>query len=196
MRGLCVYCGSSPGRRPLFLAAAREMGRELADQGIGLVYGGGSVGLMGELADTVLAAGGEVVGVIPQFLVDAEVAHTGLTELVVVESMHARKAKMASLADGFAALPGGLGTLEELVEMLTWSQLGLHGKPCGLLDVDGYFDGLLAFLDRAVEEGFVKPVHRGLLLTADAPRELLRRMAAFRHRPAGKWSGRAAASRG
>ncbi len=196
MRRLCVYCGSSPGRRPLFLAAAREMGRELAGQGIGLVYGGGSVGLMGELADTVLAAGGEVVGVIPQFLVDAEVAHTGLTELVVVESMHARKAKMASLADGFAALPGGLGTVEELVEMLTWSQLGLHGKPCGLLAVDGYFDGLLAFLDRAVEEGFVKPVHRGLLLTADAPRELLRRMAAFRHRPAGKWSGRATASRG
>lgn len=187
MQRVCVYCGSSPGRRPVYVAAARAMGRELVQRGLGLVYGGGRVGLMGTLADTVLAEGGEVVGVIPRFLLEAEVAHGGLSELEVVGSMHERKARMEALADGFVALPGGLGTAEELFEMLTWSQLGIHEKPCGLLTVEDYFDGLLAFLDRAVEDGFVKPAHRELLVAADTPGELLRRMAEFRPRPVDKW---------
>src|SRR5512146_1988331 len=148
MRRVCVFCGSSPGSNPIYLEAARAMGRTLAGRGLGLVYGGGSVGLMGALADAALAAGGEVVGVIPRALQLRELAHGRLTTLHVVGSMHERKARMAELSDAFAALPGGMGTLEELAEILTWAQLGLHARPCGVVDVAGYFAPLLAFLDR------------------------------------------------
>ena len=163
---ICVYCGSSPGRSPEHAAAAVELGAALAGRGITLVYGGGNVGLMGILADTVLECGGEVIGVIPAFLLEREVAHDGLTELRVVESMHQRKEMMEDLSDAVVALPGGFGTLDELAEMLTWSQLGLHDKPVVLLDVDGYWSDLLAWCDRAVAEGFLRPRHRALLRTA------------------------------
>jgi uncharacterized protein (TIGR00730 family) len=168
-----VYLGSSPGRLPEFAEAAAATGRLLAEAGIGLVYGGGAVGLMGVLADAALAAGGEVIGVIPAGLFAAEVAHRGLTRLEVVPSMHQRKARMAELADGFAALPGGLGTLEELFEVLTWQQLGLHGKPVMLLDVGGFWDGLLRFVDDLVEVGFVPPASRERLVTATSPADLV-----------------------
>ncbi|MFN3598044.1 MAG: TIGR00730 family Rossman fold protein [Rubricoccaceae bacterium] len=164
---MAVYCGARAGHDPAYAKAARALGTLLARRGLGLVFGGGRIGLMGIVADAVLAAGGEATGVIPQFLIDREVAHEGLTALHVVDSMHARKARMAALAEAFIALPGGLGTLDELAEMLTWAQLGLHAKPCGLLNVRGYFDGLLAFVDHAAREGFVRPDHRRLL-TADA----------------------------
>ena len=154
MRSVCVFCGSNPGRRPEYLAGAADLGRILAARGIRVVYGGAHVGLMGALADAVLAAGGEIVGVIPGLLVDAEVAHPGLSELRVTGSMHERKALMAELADGFIALPGGIGTLEEFAEIVTWAQLGLHAKPTGLLNLLGYYDGLLGFLDHAVAERF------------------------------------------
>ena len=151
LRRLCVFCGASPGRDPAHAALAREVGAALAGRGIGVVYGGGRVGLMGALADGALAAGGEVIGVIPRGLVERELAHEGVTDLRVVESLHERKALMASLSDGFVALPGGLGTLEELAEAMSWAQLDLHDKPCGVLDPTGYFEPLLNFLDRAVE---------------------------------------------
>lgn len=170
---VCVFCGSSPGSDPAFAAAAVELGRVLAEHDLGLVYGGASVGLMGRLADAALAAGGEVIGVIPRALVDLEVAHRGLADLRVVGSMHERKALMAELSDAFIALPGGLGTLDELFEILTWAQLGLHHKPIGLLDVGGYFDPLLAFLDGAVRARFVAPEHRAMLLRAADPVALL-----------------------
>ncbi len=170
---LCVFCGSRPGGRPVFAEQARAFGRLLAARGVGLVYGGGHVGLMGILADAVLAEGGEVRGVIPRALQDRELAHQRLTELHVVETMHQRKALMADLADGFAALPGAFGTGDELFEILTWAQLGLHGKPIGLLNAAGFFDPLLAWIDRAVEEAFLKPQHRDLLLVADEPGRLL-----------------------
>jgi uncharacterized protein (TIGR00730 family) len=173
MRRLCVFCGSSGGGRPAYGDAARRLGGAMARRGLGLVYGGGHVGLMGVLADAVLGAGGEVIGVIPQALVDKELAHGGLTELRVVGTMHQRKALMADLADGFAALPGGFGTADELFEILTWSQLGLHAKPVGLLNVAGFFDPLLAWLDHTVRERFVRPEHRQLLLEADDPERLL-----------------------
>ena len=160
MRSVCVFCGSNPGRRPEYLAGAADLGRVLAARGIRVVYGGAHVGLMGALADAVLAAGGEIVGVIPGLLVDAEVAHPGLSDLRVTGSMHERKALMAELSDGFIALPGGLGTLEEFAEIVTWAQLGLHGKPTGLLNLLGYYDGLLGFLDHATAERFVRPDHR------------------------------------
>ena len=166
LQSVCVFSGSSPGARPSYTETATALGREIAERGLRLVYGGASVGLMGAVADAALAAGGEVVGVIPQHLMDREVAHDGLTELRVTGSMHERKALMADLADGFVALPGGLGTLEELAEILTWSQLGLQSKPCGLLDVDGFFDPLLAFLDHTVTERFVSTEHRALVLAA------------------------------
>lgn len=187
MERLCVFCGSSPGRDPAHAASARALGELLARRGIALVYGGAGVGLMGALADAVLGAGGRVIGVIPRAMVEREVAHTGLTERHVVGSMHERKALMSELADGFAALPGGLGTLEELFEVLTWAQLGLHRKPCGLLDAGGYFDHLVRFLDRAVAEGFLRPEHRRLLVLAGSPEELLEGLG--RHVPpvAGKW---------
>jgi uncharacterized protein (TIGR00730 family) len=160
---LCVFCGSSGGGPAVYAGTARALGAALAAGGVGLVYGGGHVGLMGVLADAVLAAGGTAVGVIPQGLVDRELAHTGLTELHVVATMHERKALMAELSDAFAALPGGCGTADELFEILTWAQLGLHAKPVGLLNVAGFFDPLLAWLDRAVRDGFVRAEHRRLL---------------------------------
>src|SRR5271166_5111645 len=164
MRRLCVFCGSSEGDRPVYVDSARLLGELLAAQRLGLVYGGGHIGLMGILADAVLAAGGEVIGVIPQALVDRELAHSCLSEMHVVASMHERKARMADLSDGFLALPGAYGTADELFEILTWAQLGLHARPIGLLDVDGFFDPLLAWLDRAVREGFLREDHRQLLL--------------------------------
>jgi uncharacterized protein (TIGR00730 family) len=164
LRSICVFCGSSPGHDPRYVTAAADVGERLAERGIQLVYGGGRRGLMGAVADAALAAGGRVVGVIPRGLVDRELAHPGLSELLIVDTLHERKARMAELADGFIALPGGLGTLEELAEVLSWAQLGLHAKPIGLLDVGGYFDPLLAYLDHAVAEGFVADRHRSLLL--------------------------------
>jgi uncharacterized protein (TIGR00730 family) len=184
---ICVFCGASPGNEPRYVAAARDVGEGLATRGIGLVYGGGRVGLMGAVADAALAAGGEVVGVIPRGLQLRELAHEGLTTLHVVGSMHERKARMAELAEGFVALPGGMGTLEELAEILTWAQLGLHARPCGLLDVAGYYDPLVAFLDRAVAEGFVRPDHRRLLVVAQDPDALLDAFAAWQPPSVEKW---------
>lgn len=180
MKRICVFCGSAIGRRAVYADAARTMATALLDRGLGLVYGGGSVGLMGTLADAVLAGGGEVIGVLPKGLARKELAHNGLTELHVVPSMHERKALMASLADGFVALPGGLGTLEEVLEILTWSQLGIHRKPVGLVDVEGYWTGLLGLLRHAVQEGFVRPEYATLVLVEPGPAALLDRFAAWR----------------
>jgi len=179
LRRVCVFCGSKHGARPEYADAARAMGETLAAGGIGLVYGGGRVGLMGVVADAVLDAGGEVIGVIPDHMSDREIAHYGLTDLRIVASMHERKALMYELSDGFVALPGGLGTLEELFEITTWSQLGLHAKPTGLLDVDGFYSPLVAFLDQLVTEGFVHERHRRLLRVATDPVALLELLAAF-----------------
>jgi hypothetical protein len=190
MRRICVYCGSSPGARPGYRQAAEELGRVLAGRGIGLVYGGGNVGLMGAVADAVLAAGGQVTGVIPRALEAREVAHTGLDDLRVVGSMHERKALMADLADAFVALPGGVGTLEELVEVMTWTQLGVHAKPCGLLDAEGFYDHLLAFLDHAVQERFLRAEHRALLVHARSAPELLDAFAAWEPPALDKWIDR------
>jgi uncharacterized protein (TIGR00730 family) len=176
---ICVFCGSSPGARPEYGDAAERLARLLVAEGIGLVYGGGAVGLMGRLADAVLSDGGEAIGVIPEALVAREIGHRGLSDLRVVGSMHERKALMAELADAFVALPGGLGTVEELFEVYTWSQLGLHRKPCALLDVDGYYDGIARFLDHAVEERFLRPEHRELLIVERDPRALLDRLRRF-----------------
>jgi hypothetical protein len=173
MRRICVFAGSSAGVRPEYLATATDLGRVMAARGIELVYGGARVGLMGAVADAVLAAGGRVTGVIPKALVEKEVAHNGLTELHIVTSMHQRKALMADLSDAFIALPGGWGTLDEMFEILTWGQLGLHRKPCGLLNVLGYFDRLLSFLDHTMEEGFVRREYGSLLSVAPAPAPLL-----------------------
>lgn len=180
LRRYCVFCGSSAGRRPLYADAARALGAEFVRRGIGLVYGGGKVGLMGVLADAVLAEGGRVIGVIPHRLRTVELAHEGLTELRVVDSMHARKALMADLSDGFIALPGGLGTFEELLEIATWGQLRLHAKPVGLLNVAGFFDPLLATLDHSVAEGFLRAEHRALLIVRGEIDALLETMAGFR----------------
>jgi uncharacterized protein (TIGR00730 family) len=163
IRSLCVYCGSNPGADPAFTEATRELARRLVARDVRVIYGGGAVGLMGTLADAALAAGGTVIGVIPQALVDREIGHRGLTELRVVGSMHERKALMAELADAFVALPGGIGTLEELIEAYTWSQLGLHAKPLGVLNVNGYYDALAAFLDQAVQSRFLRAEHRAFL---------------------------------
>jgi uncharacterized protein (TIGR00730 family) len=170
---VCVFCGSASGVRPIYAEAAHALGRALAQAKLGLVYGGSSLGLMGILADAVLAMGGEVQGVIPNFMVTREIAHTGLSELHIVDSMHARKAKMTSLADAFIALPGGFGTLDELAEIFTWRQLDLHRKPIGLLNVDGYFDGFIGFIEHAVKEGFVRREHRQLLQVDSEPPRLL-----------------------
>jgi uncharacterized protein (TIGR00730 family) len=180
LRRVCVYCGSTPGTRAGFRRAAADLGHLLATNGVGVVYGGASVGLMGIVADAALAAGGEVIGVIPDKLFGDEVAHEGLTQLHVVGSMHERKALMSQLADAFVALPGGFGTIEEVIEAVTWSQLGLHAKSVGLLDVDGYFDHLLAFLDRAQADGLLKPESRALLLHDDDPGRLLHRLGQVR----------------
>jgi uncharacterized protein (TIGR00730 family) len=187
MRRVCVYAGSNPGNDPAYTDAARALARLLAEREIGLVYGGGKVGLMGVLADTVLAAGGQVIGVMPQALVDREIGHRGLTELRVVDSMHDRKALMADLSDAFVAVPGGIGTLEELIEVYTWSQLGIHDKACGVLNVCGYYDPLAAFLDHAVGEGFLRAQHRAVLSVAADPGELLDRLAAFEPPTVRKW---------
>jgi uncharacterized protein (TIGR00730 family) len=176
MRRICVFCGSSSGSRPSYLAASEQVGRYLAGCGIGVVYGGGNIGLMGALADAALKAGGEVVGVIPGHLMAREVGHNGLTKMHVVGSMHERKAMMADLSDGFIALPGGFGTFEEFCEVLTWSQLGLHKKPCGLLNVDQYYSPLLEMFDHAVAEGFVRAENRSIVLSHTEIAELVSMM--------------------
>jgi len=183
LRSICVFCGASSGNDPRYAAAAAAVGERLATRDIQVVYGGGRLGLMGTVADAALAAGGRVVGVIPRGLVDRELAHGGVTELRIVDTLHQRKAVMAELSDGFIALPGGLGTLEELAEVLSWAQLDLHAKPIGLLDVDGYFEHLEAFLDHAVAEGFVAERHRRLLLRDDDVDRLLEAFAAWRPPP-------------
>ena len=178
MKRVCVYCGSSPGRGEAYKALARSMGAALAERGLGLVYGGASIGLMGEIADAALADGSEVVGIIPTVVQEREVAHAGLTQLICVDSMHERKTLMAERADAFVAMPGGLGTLEELFEILTWAQLGMHHKPVGLLNGEGYFDRLVSFLDHCVAEELMQPRHRALLKVAGDPATLLDQLAA------------------
>lgn len=180
---ICVYCGSRPGRNPAYVDAATALGRTLAERDIGLVFGGGHVGLMGAVADATLAAGGDAHGVIPEPLVERELAHEGLTTLDVVASMHARKERMADLADGFVALPGGYGTLEELIEMLTWAQLGFHRDPCGFLNVEGYYRPLVAFFDRQVEAGFVSEAHREMVIVTDDVDGLLDAFVAYEAPP-------------
>jgi uncharacterized protein (TIGR00730 family) len=191
VRRLCVFSGSSPGAHPDYLQAANELGGALAGRGIGLVYGGASVGLMGAVADAVLDAGGDAIGVIPQALVEREIAHRGLSDLRVVGSMHERKALMADLADGFVALPGGMGTLEELFEVYTWTQLGLHAKPLGLLDVRSYYAHLAAFLDHAVAERFVTVEHREMLVVERRAEALLEAFERWRAPLLTKWIDRA-----
>ncbi len=187
IRRVCVYCGSSVGARPAYRAGAEALGRLLATRGLELVYGGGHVGLMGALADAALAAGGRVTGVIPRALMDRELGHVGVTDLRIVADMHERKMTMAGLADAFVAMPGGWGTLEELTEMLTWLQLGIHAKPIGLLNVDGYFDGFLAFAERMVAERFVRVEHRELLAVEREPAPLLDRLMQPTAAPIDKW---------
>lgn len=179
MKSVCVFCGSSIGDKPIYRETAALLGRKLASLDIRLVYGGGNVGLMGMMADAMLEAGGDVLGVIPQSLVDWEVAHRGITELVIVQSMHERKARMAESSDAFIALPGGFGTFEEFCEVLTWSQLGLHAKPCGMLNIDGFYDPLLALFDRAVQDRFLKPEHRDLVIAETDIDALLSRLSEY-----------------
>ncbi|HEY4762987.1 MAG TPA: TIGR00730 family Rossman fold protein [Candidatus Sulfotelmatobacter sp.] len=190
MRRICVFCGSSAGSRPEYGAAAEEMAAELVRRKIGLVYGGGKVGLMGSIADAVLRAGGEAQGVIPEHLMAREVGHNGLTKLHVVRSMHERKALMADLSDAFVALPGGFGTLEEFCEAITWTQLGLHAKPCGILNTLGYYSPLLQMFDHAVEERFLKPENRALVLARVSPGELLQALEEWRPTHIEKWLSR------
>lgn len=192
LRSLCVFCGASPGANPIYREAAINLGRSLAEQGIRLIYGGGAVGLMGIVADAALQAGGEVIGIIPQSLKSAEIGHTGLTRLEVVDGMHARKARMAELSDGFIALPGGLGTLEELFEVWTWGQLGYHSKPLGLLEVNGFYAKLNDFLDHLVAERFVRAPHRAMLQINESPNELIAAMAEWKPAAAPKWVDREA----
>jgi uncharacterized protein (TIGR00730 family) len=190
MKRICVFCGSSAGRRPEYRAAAEEMATELVKRNIGLVYGGGNVGLMGIIADAVLRAGGEAVGVIPENLMAREVGHKGLTKLHVVRSMHERKALMADLSDAFIAMPGGFGTLEEFCEVLTWSQLGLHTKPCGILNILDFYTPLLRMFDHAVEERFLKPENWALVLSRESPAGLLEALEAWRPVRVEKWISR------
>ena len=190
MKRICVFCGSSAGSRPAYRACAEQLGAELTRRKIGLVYGGGNVGLMGALADSVLEAGGEAIGVIPEHLMTREIGHNRLTKLHIVRSMHERKALMADLSDAFIALPGGFGTLEEFFEVLTWSQLGLHAKPCGIVNVLGYYTPLLAMLDHAVQERFLKPQNRALVLARDTPSELLQAFEDWRPVHVEKWLDR------
>lgn len=191
MKRICVFCGSSLGARTAYVTATQELGEELARRGIGLVYGGGNIGLMGILADAVLGNGGEVIGVIPKALVNKELAHRGLTELHIVDSMHDRKAMMAELSDAFIALPGGYGTFEEFCEVLTWSQLGFHQKPCGLLNVEGFFYHLLALFDHAVGERFLRAQHRSLVLEDWNSNGLIEKLMAFEPVALPKWIDRA-----
>jgi uncharacterized protein (TIGR00730 family) len=190
MRRICVFSGSSPGQHLAYKEAATALGTLLAREGIGLVYGGASVGLMGALADAARAAGGEVIGVIPQSLVDHEIAHTGLDDLRIVGSMHERKALMAELSDAFIALPGGIGTFEELFEVWTWAQLGSHAKPCALLNVLGFYDRLLAFLDHVVAEAFLKPMHRNMLIVEQDAATLLAALRRYQPPAVTKWISR------
>jgi uncharacterized protein (TIGR00730 family) len=187
MKRVCVFCGSSIGNKPEYTDFAEALGRLLAARKIGLVYGGGNVGLMGVIADAAVAAGGEVIGVIPKALKDREIAHTGLRDLRVVDSMHTRKAMMADLADAFIAMPGGVGTFEEFFEAITWTQLGLHRKPCGLLNVGGFYSPLVAFIDQAVDEGFIKPIHRAMIVVDDNPERLLDSLAKIDLPDVPKW---------
>ena len=190
MRRVCVFCGSSTGVNGAYAEAAQAMGAELARRGIGLVYGGGNVGLMGVIASAVLDRGGEVIGVIPQALANREIAHTGVTALHIVDSMHTRKAMMAELSDAFVAMPGGVGTFEEFFEAVTWTQLGVHRKPCGLFNVNGFYSPLAAFIDQAVTEGFIKPVHRAAIIVECDPARLLDTLATIRLPDVPKWIGR------
>ena len=190
MKRICIFCASSPGSRTEYRAAAEEMAAELVRRNIGLVYGGGNVGLMGIIADAVLRAGGEAQGVIPEHLMALEGGHKGLTKLHIVRSMHERKALMADLSDAFVALPGGFGTLKEFCEVVTWTQLGLHAKPCGILNVLGYYSPLLAMFDHAVEERFLKPENRGLVLARDQPADLLQALEEWRPTHIEKWLSR------
>jgi uncharacterized protein (TIGR00730 family) len=187
MERIAVFCGASPGINPAYAEAARQLGALLGRRGLGLVYGGGQVGMMGVIADAVLAAGGQVIGVMPRNLFPKEIGHPGLTELRAVGSMHERKALMADLADGFIALPGGYGTLDEFCEIVTWAQLGLHRKPCGLLNAAGYFTAFLGFLDHARGEGFIQPQFRELVLADDQPERLLDRLAAYQPPTVRRW---------
>jgi uncharacterized protein (TIGR00730 family) len=187
MEALCVFCGANPGRRPAYREAARRVGEWLAEHAITLVYGGGNVGLMGALADACLGANGRVIGVIPHALAEKEIAHQGLTEMHVVASMHERKALMADLADAFLTLPGGFGTWDEFCEALTWSQLGLQKKACAFLNVEGYYDALLALTERAAEDGFIRPEHRELLLVDTDPDRLLHRLQSYKVPYVPKW---------
>ena len=191
MKRICIYCGSSLGSKPVYAEAAKVMGTAVARRGCELVYGGGKVGLMGTLADAVLAAGGHVIGIMPKHLADNEIAHNGLNELRVVDTMHARKEMMIRIADAMIALPGGWGTYDEFAEAVTWAQLGLHAKPLGLLNVAGFFDGLIALVDHAIDEGFVRPVHRELVVVDADVERLLDRIEAYVP-PAGavKWEER------
>ncbi|HEY9871339.1 MAG TPA: TIGR00730 family Rossman fold protein [Candidatus Obscuribacterales bacterium] len=184
---LCIFCGALPGIRPAYRQAAERLGCLLAERQIAIVYGGGRVGLMGALADAALAAGGRVTGIIPRALFDRELGHNGVTELRIVGSMHERKAMMEELSDGFIALPGGFGTFEEIFEMITWLQLGVHGKPCALLNIEGYFDALAGFVEHASAEGFITSEDRDLLLVDDDPERLLDRVLAYRAPAATKW---------
>ncbi|QNH79846.1 TIGR00730 family Rossman fold protein [Pseudomonas protegens] len=188
LTSVCVFCGASTGTNPLYREAAQALGRAIAERKLTLVYGGGAVGLMGIVADAALAAGGEVIGIIPQSLKDKEIGHNGLTRLEVVNGMHARKARMAELSDAFIALPGGLGTLEELFEVWTWGQLGYHHKPLGLLEVSGFYEKLSGFLDHIVGEGFVRAPHRDMLQISDSPASLLDALDAWKPSVADKWA--------
>lgn len=190
MDSICVYCGSSPGRDPVYTKAATGFADELVNRDLDLIYGGSSVGVMGTLADAVLDAGGKVIGVIPEALEEKEVAHTNLTKLYVVESMHSRKQTMVDLAEGFVALPGGLGTVEEIFEVLTWAQLGFHEHPCGFLNSNNYYDDLTAFLDHAVTEEFVKPVHRERVIVESTPAALLDAFTSYEPQQVEKWIDR------
>jgi uncharacterized protein (TIGR00730 family) len=187
MKRICLFCGSSSGVRPHYAEAAAEFGRLLAEEGIGLVYGGAKVGLMRIAADAAMAAGGEVIGVMPQALVDREVAYRDIPDLRIVGSMHERKALMAELSDGFVALPGGFGTFEELMEVVTWTLLGFHAKPSGVINIEGYYDRLIGLIDHAVAEGFVNKTDRELILAADTPRAMLDALRAWRPRPIARW---------
>lgn len=186
---ICVYCGSSPGKNPAYAQAATRLAHLMCENDIGLVYGGAAIGVMGVVADAVLEAGGEAIGVIPRSLAKKEIAHQNLSELHVVASMHERKAMMAELASGFIALPGGWGTLEEIFEILTWAQLGFHDKPCGLLNIEGYYDGLIGFLENSFEQEFVNKLCRPMLMTADEPAALLDQFASYRAPKVHKWVG-------
>jgi uncharacterized protein (TIGR00730 family) len=188
LRRVCLYAGSSAGVDPLYAEGAAELARLLAERGIGIAYGGAAVGLMGVLADTALQAGGEVIGVLPRALQDREIGHRGLTRLEIVETMHERKARMAELADAFIALPGGLGTLEEVVEAATWTMLGIHRKPIGLLSVAGYYAPLEELLDHAHEQGFLRPEHRDLVLSDGDPAALLGRLEAWEPMHVSRWA--------